>query len=53
MVVCFGSFKVRTHRQGVYLGSEGNPEGEWGVGWGVMTIRKAALCGQWELNPAG
>ena len=52
MVVCFGSINVRIHEQAVHLQREGNPEEEWGVGWGVMTTKKAALCGQLELNPA-
>lgn len=51
MVVCFGSIRVRIHGQAVYLQREGNPEEEWGVGWGVMTTKRAALCGQLELNP--
>lgn len=52
MVVCFGSINVRIHGQAVYLQREGKPEEEWGVGRGVMTTKKAALCGQLELNPA-
>lgn len=52
MVVCFGSIHVRIHGQAVYLQREGNPEEEWGVGYGVMTTKKVALCGQLELNRA-